>query len=120
MQSKNINWKSPTFWPIIDQVVREHIGKPNLREIVKTLQDRDDRFHLLDHQRLSDWRDKTQKEKIVWSEKTLHQVQKGFLPGGNQTRYSVFVSCFNLTYIITTDARNRRNILTYFLRSKSR
>jgi len=38
VEIQNINWKSPTFWPIIDQVVKEQIGKPNLSEIVWTLQ----------------------------------------------------------------------------------
>jgi hypothetical protein len=29
---------------------------------------------------------------MVWSKKTLADVQKEFLPGGNQTRFNVFVS----------------------------
>jgi len=37
-QSQNVNWKSPTFWPMIDQAVKEQIGKPNLSEIIQTLQ----------------------------------------------------------------------------------
>ena len=80
------------FWPIIDQAVKEQIGKPNLSAVVQTLQSRDSRFKHLTHQRLSDWRDKSQKDKIVWSEKTLADVQKGFLPGGNHTHFNVFVS----------------------------
>ena len=70
----------------------EQVGKPNLTKIIQTLQSRDKRFMPLTHQRLSDWRDKTIKDKIVWSEKTLQDVQKGFLPGGDQTRHNVFVS----------------------------
>ena len=77
---------------MIDQAVKEQVGKPNLSEIIRTLQSRDKRFKHLTHQRLSDWRDKTQKDKFVWSEKTLLEVQKGFLPGIGQTRFSVFVS----------------------------
>lgn len=92
MQSQNINWKSPTFWPVIDQVVKEQIGKPNLSEIIWILQSQDKCFEHLSHQRLSDWQDKTQKNKIVWSKETLLDVEKGFLPGGNQTRYNIFVS----------------------------
>ena len=38
MQSQNINWKSPTFWPMIDQATKEQVGKPNLTEIIQTLQ----------------------------------------------------------------------------------
>ena len=79
---------------MIDQAVQEQIGKPNLTEVIKTLQSRDTRFRLLSHQRLSEWRDKTRNDKIVWSEKTLLEVQKGFLPGGDQTRFNVFVSFF--------------------------
>jgi len=94
MQSHNINWKSPTFWPVINQVVREQIGKPNLSEIIRTLQGRDVRFQHLNHQRLSDWRDKTHKDKIVWSKETLQDVQKEFLPGGDHTRHNVFVSLY--------------------------
>ena len=94
MESQNINWKSPALWPMIDQAVKEQKGKPNLSEVIRTLKDRDRRFEHLTHQRLSDWRDKTQTNKIVWSEKTLLEVQRGFLPGGDQTRFNVFVSFF--------------------------
>jgi len=34
MQSQNINWKSPTFWPMIDQAAKEQVGKPNLSKII--------------------------------------------------------------------------------------
>ena len=91
-QSQNINWKSPTFWPMIDRAVKEQVGKPNLSEIIRTLQSRDKRFEHLTHQRLSEWRDKTQKDKLVWSEETLKEVQKGFLPGGDQIRHNILVS----------------------------
>ena len=77
---------------MIDQVVREIGGYSTMEEIVDELQKRDERFKYFRHQRLSDWRDKTWKDKIVWSEKTLQAVCKGFLPGGDQTRYNVFVS----------------------------
>jgi hypothetical protein len=83
---------------MINQVVNEQVGKPNLSEIVRTLQHRDNRFQYLTHQRLSDWRDKSYKNKIVWSEKTLLEVEKGFLPGGDQTCFNVFVSF--ILYII--------------------
>ena len=99
----NINWKSPTYWPLIDQVVREQVGKPNLSDIVRTLQDRDRRFEHFKHQRLSDWRDKSRPDKIVWSKKTLQDVEKGFLPGGDITRYDVFVSFLYLVYRTITD-----------------
>lgn len=94
---------------MIDQVVKEYVGKPNLSEIIRTLQRRDKRFQYLTHQRLSDWRDKDRKDKVVWSKETLHDVEKGFLPGGEQTRYNVFVSsliyiCFN----IITNSGNRK------------
>ena len=54
-QSQNINWKSPTFWPMIDRAVKEQVGKPNLSEIIRTLQSRDKRFEHLTHQQLSEW-----------------------------------------------------------------
>jgi len=41
VQSSNINWRSPIFWPIVDQAVREHVGTLNLASIVETLQQRD-------------------------------------------------------------------------------
>ena len=91
-KSSNINWKLPAYWPLIDQVVREQIGKPNLSEIERTLKDRDARFYHFKHQRISDWRDKDILHKIVWSKQTLQGVEKGFLPGGDQTRHNVFVS----------------------------
>jgi len=79
---------------MIDQAVKEQIGKPNLSEIIRILRSRDKRFEYLSHQRISDWRDKTQKDKIVWSKETLQDVHKGFLPGGNQTCYNVLVSLY--------------------------
>ena len=97
-QSHYINWKSPTFWPMIDQAVKEQIGKPNLSEIIRVLRSRDKRFEHLTHQRLSDWRDKTKPNKFVWSEQTLEDVKKGFLPGGDQTRHNVFVSFLYVVY----------------------
>jgi len=49
-QSHNINWKSPTFWPMINRAVKEQVGKPNLSKIIQTLRDRDPRFIHLTHQ----------------------------------------------------------------------
>ena len=118
-QSQNVNWKSPTFWPMIDQAVKEQIRKPNLSEIIWTLQSQDNWFQLLTYQRLSDWQNKTQMGKIFCSKETLHDVQKGFFPGGNQTCYSVFVSFLHITYSAITNTRKGRIILTYSLRSKS-
>jgi hypothetical protein len=92
VQSQHINWKSPVFWPAIAQVVKEQGGKPNLSEVIWILRARDAWFTFLTHQQLSDWQDKTQPDKIVWSEETLWDVQKGYLPGGHQTHYNVFVS----------------------------
>jgi len=89
---KYINWKSPAYWPLIDQVVRQQIGKPNLSEIVRQLRERDPQFDHFSHRRLSEWRDPLVKDKIVWSEKTINEVRKEFLPGGIQTRFSIFVS----------------------------
>lgn len=89
-----INWKSPAFWPLIDQAAKQQMGKPNLTELIKQLQQRDARFNHLTHQRTSEWRDPPVKDKIVWSEKTLNEVRKGFLPGGIQTRFNIFVSVF--------------------------
>jgi len=103
---------------MIDRAVKGQIGKPNLSKIIKTLQDRDPRFSHLTHQRLSDWRDKTQKDKIVWSEQTLQDVQKGFLPGGDQTHYNVFVSFIPSVCKPITNSINRTNILICCLRSK--
>ena len=99
-EMKHINWKTPTFWPIISQVVDKHnrgVGRPSLSAIVQDLQGRDKRFNFLSHQRLSDWRDKTHQDKIIWSEKTLSEVKKEFLPGGNQTHFDVFVSIYSLS-----------------------
>ena len=49
-QSQNVNWRSPAFWPMIDQVVKEQIGDPNLSDIVRTLKSRDNRFEHFSHQ----------------------------------------------------------------------
>jgi hypothetical protein len=96
---KTVNWLSPVYWPTIEAAARQWVGKPNLTKLVAQLQRQDPRFSHLSHQRLSDWRDKTIKDRIVWSEETIALVQKGFLPGGHQTRYNVFVSIFKLFVI---------------------
>lgn len=84
---------------MIVQAVNEQKGtKPNLSEIVRTLKSRDKRFGHLSHQRLSDWRDKTQPDRFVFLEKVLSNAQKGFLPGGDQTRFNIFVSFLSLIH----------------------
>jgi len=59
---------------MIDQAVKEQIGKPNLSDIIQILQSWDKWFQYLTHKQISDWRDKTQKDKIVWSKETLQDV----------------------------------------------
>ena len=103
---------------MIDRVAREWVGKPNLTRMVQILRDRDPRFTHLTHQRISDWRDKTQTDKIIWSEKTLREVEKGFLPGGDQTRYNVFVSFLSIVFRPITNDINRTNTLICSLISK--
>ena len=78
---------------MIDRAVRESnkTGKPNLSKIVEKLQGWDPRFEFISYRRLGEWRDETVKDQLVWSEKTLQEVKKGFLPGGDQTRHNVFV-----------------------------
>jgi hypothetical protein len=44
-----INWKSPTFWSMIETAADEQEGKPNLSKLVVTLQQRDSCFGLLSH-----------------------------------------------------------------------
>lgn len=92
--STYINWKSPAFWPLIDQEAKKQIGKPNHSQLLKTLRGKDPRFSHLRHQSIGEWRDKLIKEQIVWSKKTLDQVRKEFTPGGFQTRFNIFVSAF--------------------------
>ena len=87
-----INWRSPTFWPMIEMAARQQVGKPNLSKLVDQLQQQDKRFNHLSHRRISEWRDKSVKDRIEWSAETLAAVKKEFLPGGHQTRYNVFVS----------------------------
>jgi len=87
-----INWKSPSLWPLINQAARRQVGKPNLTNLIKQLRQQDLCFNHLNHQRISEWRDPSVKDRIVWSEKTLNEVKKGFLPGGIQTRFDIFVS----------------------------
>lgn len=91
---KTINWHSPALWPLIDQAARQQAGKPNLTELLRQLQQRDGRFTHLKQQRLSEWRDQSVSDRIVWSKKTLAKVKKGFLPGGIETRFNIFVSQF--------------------------
>lgn len=91
---KTINWKSPTYWPMIEMAVQKQIGKPNLSKLVDQLRQQDQRFNYLSHRRIGEWRDKSVKDQIVWSEETIAAVKKEFLPGGHQTRYNVFVSIF--------------------------
>jgi uncharacterized Fe-S cluster-containing MiaB family protein len=96
---KTINWRSPTFWPIIEMVARQQVGKPNLTRLVDQLQQCDSRFTYLSHQRISEWRDKSVKDRIEWTAETIAAVKQEFLPGGHQTRYNVFVSVFKISDI---------------------
>jgi hypothetical protein len=95
----HVNWKSPAFWPLIDQAAKQQVGKPNHSELVKRLTQQDPRFTHLSHRRIGEWRDLSVKDKIVWSKKTLDEVKKGFLPSGLQTRFDVFVSTLQQCYI---------------------
>lgn len=75
-------------------VAQQQVGKPNLTRLVTQLQQHDSRFTYLSHQRISEWRDKSVKDRIEWTAETIAAVKKEFLPGGHQTRYNVFVSIF--------------------------
>ena len=88
---KAINWKSPTFWPMIDMVAQQQAGKPDHSELINQLQQQDPCFEYLSHRQIGEWRDKSVKDKIQWSKETIASV-KEFLPGGHQTHYNVFVS----------------------------
>ena len=83
---------------MIDSVARKWVGKPNLTEMVQTLKDQDAQFTHLTHQQISDWQDETQRDKIVWSDKPFKRLKKGFLPGGDQTQYNVFVSFLSIVF----------------------
>ena len=89
---KTINWKSPTYWPIIEMAARQQVGKPNLSKLVSQLQKQDPHFMHLSHRRIGEWRDKSVTDRIEWSQETIATVKKEFLPGGHQTCYNVFVS----------------------------
>ena len=89
-----INWRSPTFWPIIEMAACQQVGKPNLSKLVNQLRQYDPRFAYLSHQRVSEWRDQSVKDRIEWTAETIAAVKQEFLPGGHQTRYNVFVSIF--------------------------
>ena len=73
------------------------MGKPNITALVKQIQRLDDHFIHLSQQRVGEWRDPSVENKIVWSKKTIEEVKKGFLPGGIQTQFNVFVSFFEFS-----------------------
>jgi hypothetical protein len=79
---------------MIEMAARKQVGKPNLTELVNQLRQQDNRFNYLTHRRISEWRNKSVKNRIEWSEETIALVKKEFLPGGHQTCYNVFVSIF--------------------------
>ena len=91
---QTINWKSPTYWPLIEMAAQNQVGKPNITKLVNQLQQQDPRFKYLSHRRIGEWRDKSVKNRIEWSQETVAAVKKEFLPGGHQTHYNVFVSIF--------------------------
>jgi hypothetical protein len=92
---KTINWKSEVFWPRIDLAARQQMGKPNLTKLVQHMCQLDPKFKYLSHQRISEWRDKSVKNRIEWTPETIAEVKKGFHPGGHQTQFNVFVSVLN-------------------------
>jgi len=63
--------------------------------MVKELINRDSRFIHFNRQDLSKWRDSSIKDRLVWSKKTLAEVQKEFSPGGTTTCFDIFVSIFH-------------------------
>ena len=89
---KTVNWKSPAYWPLIDSAARQQTGKPNLSKLARYLQGLHPHFGHLTHQRLSDWRDKTVKNRIEWTPETITTVKQEFLPGGHQTHFNIFVN----------------------------
>ena len=74
----------------------------------------DNQFMHFTHQRLSYWHDKSQKDKIVWSEETLLDVKNGFLPGGDQTHFNIFVSFLYTTCREITNTKNSTTTLICF------
>jgi hypothetical protein len=100
-----VNWKSPAFWPLIDWAAKQQVGRPNHSELIRHLQQLDGRFQYLSHRRIGEWRDMSIEDRIVWSQKTLNEVKKGFLPGGIQTRFDVFVSILLLEFKLYTEIR---------------
>jgi len=91
---QTINWKSPIYWPLIEMAAQKQLGKPNITKLVDQLRQQDPRFKYLSHRRIGEWRDKSVKDRIEWSQETVAAVNKEFLPGGHQTHCNVFVSIF--------------------------
>jgi len=79
------------FWPMIDMAARQQVGKPNHSKLVSQLQKQDPCFEHLSYRWIGEWRNKSVKDRIEWSKETIATVKKEFLPGGNITRYNVFV-----------------------------
>ena len=45
------------FWPMIERVAQQQIGKPNHSKLIKQLQQQDPHFEHLSHQRIGEWRE---------------------------------------------------------------
>ena len=77
----NANWQVDSLWYDIDRITRE-VGLPwRPRLIAQRLQQYDSRrYGGFRHQRLSDWRDKSITDRIVWKPEVLARVARGSLP----------------------------------------
>ncbi|KAL7277451.1 hypothetical protein ACG7TL_008372 [Trametes sanguinea] len=90
IRTKTVNWKAPHLWKMIDETARE-VGYPwSPKEIVRRLRQKSETlFGRLREQRLSDWRDRTVTDRLVWKPEVLKAVEKGYRQGGHATRKGI-------------------------------
>lgn len=88
-----VNWMNPFLWALIHSAAVAEGYPWSPAAIVKRLQlQYPELFAKLRPQRISEWRDLTVTDRLVWRPSVLANAQQGNHPGGAVVRWSILVS----------------------------
>lgn len=92
-KAQRTNWMNPFLWTMIDSAAKA-VGYPwRPVDIVQRLKlQQPELFAKLSPQRISDWRDTSIKDQLVWKDNVIAATQHGNHPRGENLRHSILVS----------------------------
>ncbi|OBZ66407.1 hypothetical protein A0H81_13643 [Grifola frondosa] len=108
--TKNVNWKAPHLWLIIDEAAKS-VGYPwSPKDIVDRLQHQHGKvFYRLKPQRISDWKDRTITDTLVWKDSVLKSVERRYRQGGHSTHSGILTPYPDLVKTIMHDLQELRD-----------